>query len=148
MIRVRLIGKGRTLRRIGLPTNESCIQGDPNEIKEFNANCILMANLQQASTSGTQTDKAPVYDLDGSAKVHHSKNCYDNDIFNMFTQKETVYTGVTHVEQSGGTVEQSPATAEEIHAYFETLYNNLEIEVEKVNLINHKMKETNVELST
>nr|GFD15167.1 hypothetical protein [Tanacetum cinerariifolium] len=27
-----------------------------NEIKEVNANCILMANLQQASSSGTQTD--------------------------------------------------------------------------------------------
>nr|GEX63843.1 hypothetical protein [Tanacetum cinerariifolium] len=40
-----------------------------DEIKEVNANCILMANLQQASTSGTQTDKAPVYDSDGSAKV-------------------------------------------------------------------------------
>ncbi|GKG45335.1 hypothetical protein Tco_0495413, partial [Tanacetum coccineum] len=26
------------------------------------------ANLQQASTSGTQTDKAPVYDSDGSAE--------------------------------------------------------------------------------
>nr|GEZ25982.1 hypothetical protein [Tanacetum cinerariifolium]GEZ95187.1 hypothetical protein [Tanacetum cinerariifolium] len=38
------------------------------EIKEVNVNCILMANLQQASTSGTQTDKAPVYDSDGSAK--------------------------------------------------------------------------------
>ncbi|GKA37004.1 hypothetical protein Tco_0723569 [Tanacetum coccineum] len=45
-------------------------------------------NLQQASTSGTQSDKAPVYDSDGSAEVHHSRNCYDNDIFNMFTQKE------------------------------------------------------------
>ncbi|GJZ22669.1 hypothetical protein Tco_0559708 [Tanacetum coccineum] len=32
---------------------------DLDEIKEVNANCILMANLQQASTSGTQTDKAP-----------------------------------------------------------------------------------------
>ncbi|GKA70095.1 hypothetical protein Tco_0776159, partial [Tanacetum coccineum] len=38
---------------------------DLDEIKEVNANCILMANLQQASTSGTQTDKAPVYDSDG-----------------------------------------------------------------------------------
>ncbi|GKD71021.1 hypothetical protein Tco_1325111, partial [Tanacetum coccineum] len=38
---------------------------DLDEIKELNANCILMANLQQASTSGTQTDKAPVYDSDG-----------------------------------------------------------------------------------
>ncbi|GKB30656.1 hypothetical protein Tco_0870057 [Tanacetum coccineum] len=42
---------------------------DLNEIEEVNANCILMANLQQASTSGTQTDKAPVYDSDGSAEV-------------------------------------------------------------------------------
>nr|GFB86601.1 hypothetical protein [Tanacetum cinerariifolium] len=32
---------------------------DLDEIKEVNANCILMANLQQASTSGTQTDNAP-----------------------------------------------------------------------------------------
>nr|GFA14180.1 retrovirus-related Pol polyprotein from transposon TNT 1-94 [Tanacetum cinerariifolium] len=41
---------------------------DLDEIEEVNANCILMANLQQASTSGTQIDKAPVYDSDGSAK--------------------------------------------------------------------------------
>nr|GFC56071.1 hypothetical protein [Tanacetum cinerariifolium] len=32
---------------------------DLDKIKEVNANCILMANLQQASTSGTQTDSAP-----------------------------------------------------------------------------------------
>nr|GEV73646.1 hypothetical protein [Tanacetum cinerariifolium] len=41
---------------------------DLDEIKEVNANCILMDNLQQASTSGTQTDKAPIYDSDGSAE--------------------------------------------------------------------------------
>nr|GEY10206.1 hypothetical protein [Tanacetum cinerariifolium] len=39
-----------------------------DEIEEVNANYILMANLQQASTSGTHTDKAPVYDSDGSAE--------------------------------------------------------------------------------
>nr|GEW85511.1 hypothetical protein [Tanacetum cinerariifolium] len=42
--------------------------GDTDEIKEVNENCILMANLQQASTSITPTDKALVYDLDGLAK--------------------------------------------------------------------------------
>nr|GFC15931.1 integrase, catalytic region, zinc finger, CCHC-type, peptidase aspartic, catalytic [Tanacetum cinerariifolium] len=42
---------------------------DLDEIKKVNANWILMANLQQASTSGTQTDSAPVYDTDGSAEV-------------------------------------------------------------------------------
>nr|GEW63362.1 Gag-Pol polyprotein [Tanacetum cinerariifolium] len=41
---------------------------DLDKIEEVNANCIMMANLQQASTSGTQTDKAPFYDSDGSAE--------------------------------------------------------------------------------
>ncbi|GJR15593.1 retrovirus-related pol polyprotein from transposon TNT 1-94 [Tanacetum coccineum] len=96
---------------------------DLDEIEEVNANCILMANLQQASTSGTQTDKAPVYDSDGSAEV-------------------------SSVEQDGGTVDQHPATVEETRVYFESLYNNLAIEVEKVNSVNRKMKETNADLTT
>nr|GEV12515.1 hypothetical protein [Tanacetum cinerariifolium] len=41
---------------------------DLDEIEEVNANYILMTNLQQASSSGTQTDKAPVYDSDRSAE--------------------------------------------------------------------------------
>ncbi|GKC82252.1 reverse transcriptase domain-containing protein [Tanacetum coccineum] len=123
-----------------------------DEIEEVNVNCTLKDNLQQASPSGTQTDSAPVYDSDGSAKVHHSENCYDNDIINMFTQEEqyiellepipephqvqqndsNVISEVSSVEQGGGTVNQHPATVEEIHAYFESLYNNLAIEVEKI----------------
>nr|GEY30157.1 reverse transcriptase domain-containing protein [Tanacetum cinerariifolium] len=59
-----------------------------DEIEEVNTNCILMANLQQASTSGTQSDKAPIYDSDGSAEVQLHDNCYDDEIFNMFTQQE------------------------------------------------------------
>ncbi|GKD31846.1 retrovirus-related pol polyprotein from transposon TNT 1-94 [Tanacetum coccineum] len=49
-------------------------EGDLKEIEEVNANCILMVNLQQASTSGTQTDKAPVYDSDGSAELSKEKS--------------------------------------------------------------------------
>nr|GFC87624.1 ribonuclease H-like domain-containing protein [Tanacetum cinerariifolium] len=94
---------------------------DLDEIEEVNANCILMANLQQASSSGTQTDSTPVYDTDGSAEVH--ENYDNNEIFNMFTQEETellepipepqvpqndnnVISEVTDVEQDGETVEQ------------------------------------------
>ncbi|GJW47999.1 hypothetical protein Tco_0079645 [Tanacetum coccineum] len=99
---------------------------DINEIEEVSASCILMANLQQALTTGTRTDNAPVYDSDGSDEVHHSENCYENDIFNMFTQEE-------YVEQSGGTVDQNPTTVEETCALYDSLYNNLSIEVEKVN---------------
>ncbi|GJX23765.1 retrovirus-related pol polyprotein from transposon TNT 1-94 [Tanacetum coccineum] len=62
--------------------------GDIDKIKEVNANYILMANLQQGSTLGIQIGKAPIYDSDGSSKVLHSQNCYDNDIFNMCTQEE------------------------------------------------------------
>nr|GEU60227.1 integrase, catalytic region, zinc finger, CCHC-type, peptidase aspartic, catalytic [Tanacetum cinerariifolium] len=43
-------------------------EADLDEIKDVNANCILMANLQQASTLGTQTESAPVYDSDRSAE--------------------------------------------------------------------------------
>nr|GFB76070.1 hypothetical protein [Tanacetum cinerariifolium] len=59
---------------------------DLDEIEEVDTNCILMANLQQAPTSGTQTDSAPIYDTDGSADVQ--ENCDNNEIFNMFTQEE------------------------------------------------------------
>ncbi|GJY04534.1 hypothetical protein Tco_0370474, partial [Tanacetum coccineum] len=122
----------------------------------------------QASTSGTRTDKAPVYDSDGSAEVHNYENIYDNEIFNMFTQEEqytellkpipephqvqqndsNVISESSSVEQDGGTEDQHLATVEETRAYFESLYNYLAIEVEKVNSVNHKMKETNVDLTT
>nr|GEW83522.1 protein SRG1-like [Tanacetum cinerariifolium] len=104
---------------------------DLDEIEEVNANCILMDNLQQASTSGTQTDKAPVYDSDGST---------END--------NNVISEVTSVEQSGKTVEQHPANVEEKCALYDSLYQNLAMKVEKVNPINHKLKETNAELTT
>nr|GEY60444.1 hypothetical protein [Tanacetum cinerariifolium] len=92
---------------------------DLDEIKEVNANCILMANLQQASISGTQTDKAHVYDSNRSA---------END--------NNVIFEVTSVEQSGETVEQHPVNVEETHVLYDSLYHNLAIKGKKVNTIN------------
>nr|GEZ23492.1 hypothetical protein [Tanacetum cinerariifolium] len=118
---------------------------DLDEIEEVNANCILMANLQHASTSGNQLDKAPAYDTDGSAEVQLNDNCYDNEIFNIFTQEEQ-YTNLlepipephlvpqndNHVTsvassmvQSGGIVETSSAPNKETRAHQETVYHNL-----------------------
>nr|GEZ04317.1 hypothetical protein [Tanacetum cinerariifolium] len=135
--------------------NEECdlmaAAADLDEIEEVNANCILMANLQQASSSGTQTDSTPVYDTDGSAEVH--ENYDNNEIFNMFTQEEqytellepipepqqvpqndnNVISEATNVEQGGETVEQHSANFEETRALYESLYQNLAVEVEKVN---------------
>nr|GFD46313.1 Gag-Pol polyprotein [Tanacetum cinerariifolium] len=62
---------------------------DLDEIEEVNANCILMANLQQASS----------------------------------------------LEQGGETVEQHLANFEETRALYDSLYQNLEVEVEKVNSV-------------
>ncbi|GKA91546.1 gag-pol polyprotein [Tanacetum coccineum] len=45
----------------------------------------------QASTSGTQSDNAPIYDSNGSTEVPKDENCYDHDIFNMLTH-EVQYT--------------------------------------------------------
>ncbi|GJU46378.1 hypothetical protein Tco_1203644 [Tanacetum coccineum] len=67
------------------------VAADIDEIEEVNANCILMTNLQQASTSGIQTDKAPIYDSDGSAEVHCDNGYNNDDIFNMFTQEDQYY---------------------------------------------------------
>ncbi|GJT03768.1 hypothetical protein Tco_0838230 [Tanacetum coccineum] len=141
---------------------------DLDEIEEVNANCILMENLQQASTSGTRSNMALVYDSDGSAEVHDYNNCYNNEIFNMFTQEEqytellepipkphqvpqnesNFISKVSSLEQGGGTVEQHSANVEETRAYHESLFHNLVAEVEKVNSVNRKMKETNAELTT
>nr|GEW20151.1 hypothetical protein [Tanacetum cinerariifolium] len=137
---VQNVGNQHVLREMQLGIME--IRYDLDEIKEVNANCILMTNLQQASTSGTQTDKAPVYDSDGSAKVHNYENCDDNEIFNMFTQAEqytellepipephqvrhndnNVISEATSVEHSGETVEQHPANVEETCALYDSLY--------------------------
>nr|GFA73544.1 hypothetical protein [Tanacetum cinerariifolium] len=75
---------------------------DLDEIKEVNANCILMANLQKALTSVPQND---------------------NDVISEDT----------NVEQCGETLEQHPVNFEETRALYESLYQNLATEVEKVN---------------
>nr|GEX61805.1 hypothetical protein [Tanacetum cinerariifolium] len=61
------------------------------ETERIKVNCTLEDTLQQASTSGIQSDNAPVYDLDGSTEVPRDENCYDHDIFNMLTH-EVQYT--------------------------------------------------------
>nr|GFD28995.1 hypothetical protein [Tanacetum cinerariifolium] len=85
----------------------------------------------QASSSGTQTDSALVYDTDGSA---------END--------NNVISEVTDVEQERETIEQHSANFDETRALYESLYQNLAVEVEKVNSVNRKLKETNADLTT
>nr|GFC62185.1 hypothetical protein [Tanacetum cinerariifolium] len=107
------------------------VHNDGNQNQIGNGNIVA-----QASSSGTQTNSAPVYDSDGSAEVHEYENCYNNEIFNMFTQEEqytellepiperqqvpqndnNIISEVTDVEQGGETVEQHSVNFEETRA--------------------------------
>ncbi|GJU60647.1 retrovirus-related pol polyprotein from transposon TNT 1-94 [Tanacetum coccineum] len=141
------------------------VVADLDKIEEVTANCILMANLQQASTLSTQTNTAPVYDSDGSAKVKLHENCYNNEIFNMFTQDEqytklpepipkphqvpqndsNVISEVSSVEQDGGTVEQHSANVEETQtAKFVRDFQSLANEADE-SLARHKALELEIE---
>ncbi|GJU57851.1 hypothetical protein Tco_1235617, partial [Tanacetum coccineum] len=112
--------------------------GDLEEIKEVNANCILMANLQQAW--GGYLICLPKRSSILSYSIPFRNHTTQND--------SNVISGVSNIEQSGGTVEQYPTTSEETHALYDSLYNNLATKVETVNSVNHNLKETNVELTT
>ncbi|GJR69506.1 hypothetical protein Tco_0015571 [Tanacetum coccineum] len=48
------------------------------ETKRVKVNCTLEDTLQQASTYGTQSENAPVYDSDGSTEKRHHKR-YENE---------------------------------------------------------------------
>nr|GFB96718.1 hypothetical protein [Tanacetum cinerariifolium] len=90
------MGQDRQMQMIGEEYDLMAAAADLDEIEEVNANCILMVNLQQASSSGTKTDSTPVYDTDESAEqVPHNDN--------------NVISEVTDVEQDGETVEQHSA---------------------------------------
>ncbi|GKA51471.1 hypothetical protein Tco_0744667 [Tanacetum coccineum] len=108
--------------------------------------------------------KAPVYDSDGSAEVHNYDNCYDNEIFNMFTQEEqyteilepipephqvqqndNVISDISGVEQEGGTVDQHTATVEETQAVkFVRDFKSLAKEADE-SLAKHKALELEIE---
>nr|GEY34460.1 hypothetical protein [Tanacetum cinerariifolium] len=118
-----------------------------DEIEEVNANCILIVNLQQASTSGNQTDKAHVYDSDGSGEYTELLEPIPEP-HKVPQNANNVISEVSSMEQSGGTVEQCTANVEETSVLYDSLYNNLAIKVEKVITVNRKLRETNAELTT
>nr|GEZ24064.1 hypothetical protein [Tanacetum cinerariifolium] len=99
--------RGKEEARIQLQAEEYDLMAaatDLDEIKEVNANFILMANLLQASSSGTQTDSTLVYDSDGSAEytellepIPEPQQVPQND--------NNVISEVTNVEQGKETVE-------------------------------------------
>nr|GEV40384.1 hypothetical protein [Tanacetum cinerariifolium] len=75
----RAEGNGNGINEIQLTPKEFDFMADAGaceKIERVNANCTLEDNLQQASTSGTPTDNALVYDLDGSAEAMSHEDLY------------------------------------------------------------------------
>nr|GEX70091.1 retrovirus-related Pol polyprotein from transposon 297 family [Tanacetum cinerariifolium] len=126
---------------------------------------LIAQKEEKASTSGTQTDKAPIYDSDRSTEVHDYENYDDNEIYNMFTQEEqyteilepipkqhqvphndnNIISDVTSVEQNGETVEQHPANFEETQAAkFVGDFKSLSKEADE-SLAKHKALELEIE---
>nr|GEV10620.1 hypothetical protein [Tanacetum cinerariifolium] len=98
------------------------------ETERVKVNCTSEDTLQQASTSGTQSDNALVYDSDGSTKVPKDENCYDHDIFNMLTH-EVRYTDLqTELDRKKEKHENCIIKKEKEHA---VLWNNWYIKCEE-----------------
>nr|GEW86111.1 hypothetical protein [Tanacetum cinerariifolium] len=125
--------------------------GNQNQIGNghYARNCTVRPKRRDAAYLQTQvltTQKeeagiqlqAEEYDLMAAAADLDEIKENDNDVISEDTS----------VEQGGETVEQHPANLEETRASYESLYHNLAIEVEKINSINRKLKETNADLTT
>nr|GEV30894.1 hypothetical protein [Tanacetum cinerariifolium] len=130
--------------------------------QNLNGNGYLVAARAEGNVAGQNGNQIR------SAEVHDYENYDDNEKFNMFTQEEqytellepipeshqipqndnNVISEVISMEQSGETVEQHPENVKETRALYDSLYQNLVIKVEKVNKVNRKLKETNVDLTT
>nr|GEW73774.1 hypothetical protein [Tanacetum cinerariifolium] len=137
-----------------------------NQIRCYN--CRGWVILLGTARSGQGEGMLLIFRHNGSAEVHDYENCDDNEIFNMFTQEEqytkllkpipephqvpqndnNIISEDSSMEPSRETVEQHPANFEETFALYDSLYQNLAIEVEKVNTVNRKLKETNADLTT
>nr|GFB03101.1 hypothetical protein [Tanacetum cinerariifolium] len=87
-----------------------------------------------------ESDSTPVYDTDGSAEVH--KNYDDNEIFNMFTQEEQYTELLEPIPELHQVLQNDNDVVSEVTGV------NLATEVEKVNSVNRKLKETSAELTT
>nr|GFA62765.1 hypothetical protein [Tanacetum cinerariifolium] len=79
---------------------------------------------------------------DGSTEVQLHDNCYNDEILNMFTQEEQ------YIEILDPIHEPHEVPQNDINVIYEVSNVEQATEVEKVNLVNRKLRETNANLTT
>ncbi|GKA56209.1 hypothetical protein Tco_0755281, partial [Tanacetum coccineum] len=126
------VDSSETVRKLNVrnPNELIVVSGIANQ--NLNGNGNVVATRAEGNINGNNGNQIRCYNYRGLG--HLARNC-------------TVLPKVTSVEQEWGTIEQHSAIVKET-AYHESLFHNLAAEVEKVNSVKRKMKETNDELTT
>nr|GFB60645.1 hypothetical protein [Tanacetum cinerariifolium] len=105
----------------------------------------------EGNATGQNENQIRCYNYRGVG--HYARNCTYTELLEPILESHhvpqndnNIISEDTSVEQDGETVEQHPGNFEETRALY--IYHNLATEVEKVNSINRKLKETNTDLTT
>nr|GFD01822.1 hypothetical protein [Tanacetum cinerariifolium] len=126
------------------------VQG--NEIQNPIGNGNLLAAHAEGNAAGQNANQIRCYNCRGFG-IQLQAEEYDlmaaaADLDEIEENDNVVISEDTGVEQGGETVKQHPVNFEETRALYDSLYQNLAVEVEKANSINRKLKETNADLTT
>nr|GEW42654.1 retrovirus-related Pol polyprotein from transposon TNT 1-94 [Tanacetum cinerariifolium] len=93
---------------------------------------LLIAQKEEAGIQLQAEEFDFMAAADSSAEVHLNDNCYDNEIFNMFTQEEHYTDLLVPIPEP----------------QLETVYRNLVDPVAQVNIVNRNMRESNAKLKS
>ncbi|GKA74209.1 hypothetical protein Tco_0780511 [Tanacetum coccineum] len=121
-------------------------EGNGNGINGNPIRCYNCQGIAQKEQAGIQLTSEEFDFVAAAGACEETERANAN--YGSAENDSNVISAVSSMEQGGGTVEQHSTTVEETRAYHESLFHNLAAEVEKVNSVNHKMKETNVDLTT
>ncbi|GKC61380.1 integrase, catalytic region, zinc finger, CCHC-type containing protein [Tanacetum coccineum] len=123
------------------------IRNNGNQIRCYNYRGVGHYARNCTEEAGVQL-QAEEFDLMATAAKNEEIEEVNVNLNGQFEANDNNVTlADSRMDPSGRIVEQHPATIEETRAFYESLYNNLVIEVEKVNMVNRKMIEANVKLT-
>ncbi|GKA16769.1 retrovirus-related pol polyprotein from transposon TNT 1-94 [Tanacetum coccineum] len=142
---------GNQFRQIGnvveVRAEGNGIKNNGNQIRCYNCRGVGHYARNCTEEAGVQL-QAEEFDLMAAAAKNEEIEEVNVNLNGQFKANDSNVTlADSRMDPSGRIVEQHPATIEETCAFYESLYNNLVIEVEKVNMVNRKMIEANVKLT-